>query len=207
MTRKEVALGLALLLAVTGCAPTLEQFRQEQAARRAAQTPALSPLQPVWAQAACSDLVVEARWQGTDQPLVTGQDWLGRVSRFVVPYTRDTWLVSLRITNRGQTPVVVRAADWQLIVQPGAVRRNPLPLQYFKGRWPPEAVLSETMMLDQALAIGHVIRTIWEERTIPPGGQETGTLAFAVAGEVPRQVTVEWSGGNGTVRLSWGGTP
>ncbi|MBC7541563.1 MAG: hypothetical protein H7338_02410, partial [Candidatus Sericytochromatia bacterium] len=152
-------------------------------------------------------LAVKARWIGPARPLVTGYDLLNRVSRFVVPYTRQTWLVALTVTNVGELPIRMRATDWQLTIKPGDVQRVPLDVPFFKERWPTEAVRSEAMMLDQAMAIGHVIRTLWGDRVIEPSETATGILPFLSTAEAPTRVHLTWSAAAQPVVFQFGVRP
>lgn len=194
MTHRKTAFGAVLLVAALslGCAPVRAQLEAEFDR----ETVTLAPRAPLasdgWAVASIDGLTVEARWIGKARPLVTAYDSLGRVSRYVVPYTRRTWLVELRVTNRGPAPVVIKAEDWQLTAEPGALRRRPLALDYFKAHWPTEAVRSEAMMLDQSLAIGQIIRTLWGERAIAPGEEVTGILPFLNGPGAPTKVRLDW---------------
>jgi hypothetical protein len=218
MTRSHPLLACALLAASLGCAPTREQFLRDQVpagvrliARQAAtaSVPAASEAVAVGAPSAmgmpetagASDetastafgpLTIAARWIGPARPLITGYDLIGRVSRFVVPYTRQTWLVELRVHNRGAMPQRVRSTDWELVADPGRVQRHPLELTYFKDHWPTVAVRNEAMMLDQAMAIGHVIRTIWGDRTIEPDETVVGILPFLAGSEPPTATRLTW---------------
>jgi hypothetical protein len=156
------------------------------------------------ATAKVGPLTVAARWIGPARPLITGYDLIGRVNRFVVPYTRQTWLVEVSVRNDGQMPQRMRATDWELVAEPGHLRRMPLDLDYFKERWPTMAVRTEAMMLDQAMAIGHVIRTIWGDRTIEPGETVTGVLPFLAGPEAPQQARLTWLAAPDPLNLEFG---
>lgn len=195
MSQWKRAFGAILALVVvssTGCAPARAQLEAQFDQEPIRLVPRAPVASDGWAVAKTDELTVEARWIGKAPPLVTAYDPLGRVSRYVVPYTRGTWLVELRVTNRGTAPVVIQAADWQLTANPGAVRRRPLTLEYFKAQWPTEAVRSEAMMLDQSLAIGQIIRTLWDERAIAPGEEVTGILPFLTGPEPPKSMRLDW---------------
>lgn len=152
-------------------------------------------------------LTVEACWIGPARPLITGYDLIGRVSRFVVPYTRQTWLVALTVRNDGDLPYRVRAGDWDLRAEPGHLRRQPLELAFFKERWPTVAVRNEAMMLDQAMAIGHVIRTLWGDRVVEPGESVTGVLPFLAGPSAPTAATLTWTAAPAPLTLDFGAAP
>jgi hypothetical protein len=169
--------------------------------------PETSPASDETATATAGRLQIAARWIGPARPLVTGFDLIGRVSRFVVPYTRQTWLVELSIHNDGLMPQRIRATDWELVAEPGRMRRLPLELAYFKERWPTVAVRSEAMMLDQAMAIGHVIRTLWGDRTIEPGETVTGILPFLAGTEAPKAARLNWLAAPQPLTFEFGEAP
>jgi hypothetical protein len=230
MTRSHPLLACALLAAGLGCAPTREQFLNDQApagARLVARQPAATApagsdagtesaptamgmpettgASDEMATTTVGPLTLEARWIGPARPLITGYDVIGRVSRFVVPYTRQTWLVELRVHNHGVMPQRVRASDWELVADPGRLQRHPLELGYFKDHWPTVAVRNEAMMLDQAMAIGHVIRTIWGDRTIEPDETVVGILPFLAGSEPPKTTRLTWM--TAPVTLEFGAQP
>jgi hypothetical protein len=104
-------------------------------------------------------------------------------------------------------PYRVRSTDWELHAEPGHLHRQPLELAFFKERWPTVAVRSEAMMLDQAMAIGHVIRTLWGDRTVEPGETVTGVLPFLAGTDAPKSARLTWSAAPQPLSVEFGDTP
>lgn len=121
---------------------------------------------------------VSLEWVGNAYPLETSKTMVGSVSRFVIPYTRKTSLLKLKIENTTNDYVDVELKDISLIDNVEKKETKPLTVDYFKTLWPTFAVKNQDMLIDQSFAIGEVIRTIVRDKSVIPNSTYSGYLAF-----------------------------
>lgn len=121
---------------------------------------------------------VSLEWVGNAYPLETSKTMVGSVSRFVIPYTRKTSLLKLKIENTTNDYVELGINDISLIDNIEKKETKPLTVDYFKTLWPTFAVKNQDMLIDQSFAIGEVIRTIVRDKSVIPNSTYSGYLAF-----------------------------
>lgn len=121
---------------------------------------------------------VSLEWVGNAYPLETSKTMVGSVSRFVIPYTRKTSLLKLKIENTTNDYVDVELKDISLVDNVEKKEIKPLTVDYFKTLWPTFAVKNQDMLIDQSFAIGEVIRTIVRDKSVIPNSTYSGYLAF-----------------------------
>jgi hypothetical protein len=123
-----------------------------------------------------SDISVTAEWIGNAYPMVTSKGVTGLNNRFVIPYTRLTSLVHLKISNNSDKYIDFNNNDVYLSFLDNKVK--PLDLEFFKGRWPSFSVKTQEMLVDRSVAIGEVIRTILRDEKISPKSIHQGYIPF-----------------------------
>lgn len=123
-------------------------------------------------------IFVSLEWVGNAYPLETAKTMVGSVSRFVIPYTRKTSLLKLKIENNTRDYVGFEINDVSLVELLTKKEITPLRIDYFKALWPTFAVKSQEMLIDQSFAIGDVIRTIVRDKSVIPNSTYSGYLAF-----------------------------
>ncbi len=121
---------------------------------------------------------ISAEWVGNAYPVSTAKSILGMTNRFVIPYTKLTSLVNLKIVNKTNKFIDFKINNLKLKALPDNVENAPLTIDFFKSRWPTFAVKSQEMLIDQSTAIGEVIRTLLRDRIIEPESTYEGFLAF-----------------------------
>lgn len=122
------------------------------------------------------DINVIAEWVGNGYPIATGKGVTGLTNRFVIPYTRLTSLVNLKIVNNSDKYIDFNNNDITLTVSD--TQSKPLNVDFFKNRWPSFSVKSQEMLIDRSVAIGEIIRTIIRDEKIPPKTTHQGYMAF-----------------------------
>ena len=125
-----------------------------------------------------SDIKISIRWVGNAPPLTTSRNALGRINRYVIPYTRETMLFQLTLENHSPSTLTLAPANIQLKTLPAQQKYSLLNLDYFKTQWPLEAVRTEEMVIDRSMAMGEVLRTLFTGQTLLPGRKRTSILAF-----------------------------
>lgn len=122
------------------------------------------------------DINIIAEWVGNGYPLTTGKGVTGLTNRFVIPYTRLTSLVNLKIVNNSDKYIEFNNNDLTLNVSDSASK--PLSVEFFKNRWPSFSVKTQEMLIDRSVAMGEVIRTILRDEKIAPKTTHQGYVAF-----------------------------
>lgn len=123
-------------------------------------------------------LTVSAEWLGNAYTLPTAKSIFGLNNRYVIPYTRLTSLIKMSITNKTGKYIDFSPNNIQLSSLPDNTVNKPLSIDFFKNRWPTQAVKSQEMLIDQATAVGEIIRTILRDKMIAPDSIYNGYLAF-----------------------------
>jgi len=131
-----------------------------------------------WAVARNNGVTVKARWLSHPEQVPTRNNFFGRISNYVTPYTHGTSTVRLRIENTTDQYLTVATDEVELDIPNQQEPYRPLPLDYFKRHWPVYAVRNDGMVRDQAIAISHVIRTLFSSRTMRPGEIYEGIVPF-----------------------------
>lgn len=138
----------------------------------------LSPQEPQTTEIKSAPVRIKVHYMGEAKPVATGYSAIGLITRYVVPYTHQTLLFQISLENQGQQPVQLQPIHIQLETTADATPLKPLPLAYFKQAWPTQAVRTPEMLVDQSIAVGEVIRTLFTGQTVLPGRTVSGTLAF-----------------------------
>lgn len=136
-------------------------------------------------------LHLKVQYLGEAKPLATGYSVLGLITRYVVPYTHQTLLFQLDLENKGNQPIQVQPMHIQLETSPETDPQKPLPLEYFKQTWPTQAVRTPEMLVDQSVAIGEVIRTLFTGQVLLPGRPLRGIVAFTKPESEPQMLTLK----------------
>jgi len=124
------------------------------------------------------NIEIIAEWVGNAKPLETSKNALGLIDRYVIPYTRTTSIINLKIINNSTKYLDIKTDNIKLKIIPDEKILSPLDLDYFKNKWPTSAVATSEMLIDQSIAIGEIIRTIFKNRVIEPNSSYEGYLAF-----------------------------
>lgn len=122
------------------------------------------------------DIGWELKYLGPSAPLATARAPWGAALRYVVPYTLNTSLYELKITNRSKQVLWVDPAKISLQLDGQPV--SPLGMEFFASAWPSGAVTSDAEMIDRSMAISEVTRTLFVKRPLEPGESYTGVLPF-----------------------------
>ncbi|GIW22875.1 MAG: hypothetical protein KatS3mg068_1882 [Candidatus Sericytochromatia bacterium] len=113
----------------------------------------------------CSlDNIIKISLIGNAKPFVTSKNIIGRINRFVVPYTRNTTLINIEIDNNSDNDFIFEPIRFLIKIDNNEI--NYLTLDYFKKKWPTSIVLTTEQLIDQSIAIGEVIRTIVKKKLI-----------------------------------------
>lgn len=123
-------------------------------------------------------LTLNSEWLGNAYPVPTAYNFLGRITRFVIPYTDKTTLIRLTIENNSDFLVFLDREKIKLKIEPDGLELRPLSLDYFKKQWPTFAVKDSNTMLDHSVAISHIIRTIFTSFNLLPKKKYEGILPF-----------------------------
>jgi hypothetical protein len=124
------------------------------------------------------NLDINLDWQGNAYPLETSKNLVGMPTRFVIPYTRNTILFKLNISNNSENYIKIDPSKIYLKTEGLDSPVNPLTIDYFKKKWPSFAVKNQEMLIDQSIAIGEVIRTIVRNDTILPNSTRDFYIPF-----------------------------
>ena len=122
------------------------------------------------------DINLSIKWVGNGYPIATAKGVTGLKSRFVIPYTRLTSLVNIKIVNNSDKYIDLNADDITLNYTDNKVK--PLNIDFFKTRWPSFSVKTQEMLIDRSIAIGEVVRTIVRSEKIAPKTTYQGYLPF-----------------------------
>ncbi len=125
-----------------------------------------------------SGVTISAKWIGNGYSQPTAKSIFGLTNRYVIPYTRLTSLIDLKIENNSDKYVDLSIKNIKLKVSQNNDELLPLDIDFFKSRWPTFAVKSQEMLIDQSVAIGDIIRTIARDKIIEPKSSYHGYLAF-----------------------------
>jgi len=135
-----------------------------------------------------NNVEIIAEWVGNAKPLETSKNALGLIDRYVIPYTRSTSVVNLKIINKSVKYLNLKTENINLKVFPENKVLYPLDLNYFKNKWPSSTIVTSDMLIDQSLAISEVIRTIFKNRIIEPNDTYEGYLAFPKISEDSKEL-------------------
>lgn len=122
------------------------------------------------------DISVTAKWIGNGYPIATAKGITGLNNRFVIPYTRLTSLVNLKIVNNSDKFIDFNNNELSLNIAENKFK--PLDIEFFKNRWPSYSVKTQEMLIDRSVAMGEVIRTILRDEKIAPKTTHQGYVAF-----------------------------
>ena len=125
-----------------------------------------------------NNLVVELSWMGNSYPLETSKSMVGLTNRFVVPYTRSTSLLKVKIINSSKNLIELNKDKIVLKADKPNLELKPLGIDFFKKKWPTFAVKTQEHMIDQSVAIGDVIRTIVRDTEILPDSTYEAYIPF-----------------------------
>ena len=182
MKRILALLPLALL---TGCLNLgTDRVRPEPAAY---QLQACSKQEPL--ARSSQDTAWELHYLGPSAPLATARAPWGAILRYVVPYTLNTSLYELKVTNHSKQVLWVDPASISLELGGKAVK--PLEMDFFASAWPTGAVTSDAEMIDRSMAISEVTRTLFIRRPLEPGESYTGVLPFLKADAMPESLKIK----------------
>ncbi|MEK7432430.1 MAG: hypothetical protein AABZ74_04800 [Cyanobacteriota bacterium] len=123
-------------------------------------------------------LVVSLEWIGNAYPLETSKNLNGSISRFVIPYSRKTALINLKIDNKTKKQVTFDTSNVILKDLSEKKELKPLNIDFFKSLWPSFAVKNQEMLIDQSTALGEVIRTIARDRIITEETEYSSYIPF-----------------------------
>lgn len=149
-----------------------------QACSSAKETQAADSAQTGALQLETEQFKLSLSFKGKAYPLPASQNIWGRTVRYVVPYTRHTLLLELEAENKQDAVLTLNPEQMTLSLPDSEQPLTPLPLAYFKQRWPAAAVHSQETMLDRAAALGEVTRTLFGAYPILPHAKQTGILPF-----------------------------
>lgn len=178
-------LALGLLLGLQGCyALGLDSLPGDAAAE--AQLAVCTGTQPVHTAA-------NVRWEllafGTVPEVVTERNLLGRITRYVQPFTAHTAVFELSIENSSAETLWLQPDQMYLIYS--ASPEKALDIRFFEALWPSAAVRSSQQMLDRSQAMAEVYRTLLRARPILPGETYRGRLAFRRHLAAPQALKIE----------------
>lgn len=124
------------------------------------------------------NIIIKIGYLGPSQPLITARNLFGGIMRYVVPYTKGTALFEITVQNNFSVPVVINTEDIILETLPDSNKQSLLNLEFFKAAWPTSAVSNDIVMLDRAMAMSYVIRTIFSSTTILPDNKIKKIIPF-----------------------------
>lgn len=122
------------------------------------------------------DINLSIKWVGNGYPIATAKGFTGLKSRFVIPYTRLTSLVNIKVVNNSDKYIDLNTDDITLSYADNKVK--PLNIDFFKTRWPSFSVKTQEMLIDRSIAIGEVVRTIARSEKIAPKSTYQRYLPF-----------------------------
>ena len=134
------------------------------------------------------DVNISVKWIGNGYPVATAKGVTGLKSRYVIPYTRLTSLVDLKIVNKSDKNIDLQTQNFTLTFNDN--KTKPLNIDFFKSRWPVFSVKSQEMLIDRSIAMGDVIRTISRDEKIMPKSTYQGYLPFMKVPDNAKEVKI-----------------
>ncbi|MBF2054712.1 MAG: hypothetical protein IGS03_14800 [Candidatus Sericytochromatia bacterium] len=120
------------------------------------------------------------RWQlsemGAVPEVVTERNLLGRITRYVQPFTAHTVVFALSIENTSAQTLWLQPE--QMTLHYSEKTEKALDSTFFEANWPTAAVRSPQHMLDRSKAMAEVYRSLLRARPVLPGESYQGRLAF-----------------------------
>lgn len=133
-------------------------------------------LEPRQASFSLQYLEATASALGPGERIATARSPIGNIQRVVNPYGEDQFLFNIEVANRGERPVLLKAAEARL---EASGRRIPAKtLEDYKKAWPTYPIADAEMARDQAAAFTFVLRSMLLERLVLAGEGVKGRLAF-----------------------------
>lgn len=121
--------------------------------------------------------------------VVTERNLLGRITRYVQPFTRHTAVFELSIENASAYTLWLKPEQISLVYPDDAEKA--LDAGFFEAVWPAAAVRSSQEMLDRSQAIAEVYRSLLRERPVLPGESYHGRLAFRRHRQAPHTLNIQ----------------
>ena len=140
-----------------------------------------------------NNLVVELSWVGNSYPIETSKSIVGLTNRFVLPYTRSTSLLKLKISNNSKNLIELTKEKIKLKRMTDSVEVTPLGIDFFKKKWPTFAVKTQENMIDQSVAIGEIIRTIIRDTEILPDSSYEAYIPFKKLGKEVEAIDITFA--------------
>lgn len=180
----ERLLALGLLLSLQGCyALGLDSLPGDATEAR---VQACAGTQPVHTAA-------DVRWEllafGAVPEVVTERNLLGRITRYVQPFTAHTAVFELSVENSSAETLWLQPDQMHLIYSGGPEKA--LDSRFFEALWPTAAVRSSQQMLDRSQAMAEVHRTLLRARPVLPGETYRGRLAFRRHPTAPQALKID----------------
>jgi len=119
---------------------------------------------------------VKVLWIGNSRPFVTSKTILGRINRFVRPYTINTSLIELEINNDSSNDIIFEPLNFNISLD--GKKLEYLNIDYFKEKWPTSVISTTEQLIDQSIAIGEVIRTIVRKKLIDKNKKQSFIIPF-----------------------------
>ncbi len=134
------------------------------------------------------DISISIKWVGNGYPITTALGITGLKNRYVIPYTRLTSLVNIKINNKSDKNLELNTQNINLVVNETQIK--PLDIEYFKTRWPSFSVKTQEMLIDRSVAIGEVIRTIVRDDKITPKSSYQAYIPFLKVPENVKEIKI-----------------
>lgn len=119
---------------------------------------------------------IKISWIGNAKPFVTSKTIIGRINRFVTPYTKNTDLIEIEINNNSDNNIIFEPLSFYINSDDKKIES--LKLDYFKDKWPTSIILNTEHLIDQSIAIGEVIRTILRKKIIDKNNKYSFIIPF-----------------------------
>lgn len=133
------------------------------------------------------------RWQlseiDTAPEVVTERNLLGRITRYVQPFTAHTVVFALSIENTSAQTLWLQPE--QMMLQYTENTEKSLDNTFFEASWPAAAVRTSRQMLDRSQAMAEVYRSLLRARPVLPGESYQGRLVFRRHRTAPQVLQIQ----------------